>query len=146
MAKIKLPDIRKCPIVCFHYNPNLNPSRVVLQVPIDNFSDSSTFNLDLDRADDTKFFSRLKNGEYLLDQIRMYGHVIYTNKGEVAKMEDDNEKRTPRFHNIDARFAREPAQVRKWAHSRYRQIPTMRRKKSQQSHLSASGLGDPRSF
>jgi hypothetical protein len=102
MAHVKLPDITKLRIVAFHYDPQRNPKRVVLQVPATNFKSEYTYRLDLDNAQDTEFIITLKEGLKLYDAIKLFGHVAYSPKtGEFNRLEDKNDKSTVgRLHAV----------------------------------------------
>jgi len=101
--KIALPDLSKASIVLFHYDPSVHPKLVVIQVPNHNLSDSSTYRLRLDSAEDMEYLIHLKNGLEIYDVFRTYGKALYKpSTGTVESVEalfDD--KTTPsRFHSI----------------------------------------------
>ncbi len=137
MVKVRLPNLSLFPVVCFHYEPSKNPSKVTLQIPTDGFEDSHTYIINLDSATDMHYLIKRKNGLRLLDFIKMHGAVAYTNTGECIVMEvEDNGKTTPsRFNNAYAAAHRERQGIARRQAMRNWKIPALRRRKQKQPYL-----------
>jgi len=115
--KIKLPNFVDNDIVCFHYTPSKMKNRIVLQIPTEDFNESSTHYMRMDNAKDIALIMSLKEGGKLYDMLRLYGHIAYKPEtGECIVLEDkeNGKKTTSRFHAYRVRAERKYNQNRKW--------------------------------
>jgi hypothetical protein len=90
-SNLKPPEsLAKFSIVCFHYNPEKNKNRIVLQIPDEKFEESDTYYLRLDNARDTAYILHLKNGMEMLDCLKLHCHILYRSNGTFEVLEDKN--------------------------------------------------------
>lgn len=73
----RLPVLTGYEVVAFHYDPMKNRNVIILQVPTEDFSDSSTYQIRIDKAEDMRYLQSLLNGLRVYDCLLMYGHVGY---------------------------------------------------------------------
>ena len=135
--RVKLPTLKEFKVVCFHRRAKKTHNRIVLQIPNEEYSDSSTYYLDLNSAEDTDYLIRQNEGLFLLDQIRMHDHVAYVPaEGECRILEDRNEQTTAsRFHAAYALADRKHKATAQRQIARLRKVSALRRKKQKQPHV-----------
>lgn len=128
-VKLRLPEIEGLPpVVVFHREHPADPM-LILQVPSPGATDSETYRIRLDRAEDRAWMERLKGSRFLQDMLMMEMHVAYEpGTGAITPLPDED---APSFVEEVLGHARQMAGMevarREQMQRRVRSLPAMSR-------------------